>query len=122
VVGDTDTQTLTNKRITKRVQTLSDATSITPDSDSYDISSQTNTQAAGTLTVNAPTGTPTDGQSLVIRIKSTNVQTFAWNATYNGGSNGLPTSSTGNSKVDLYSFMRDSITTNWVFTGAVTGF
>ena len=88
---DSGTKTLTNTRITKRVGTASDATSITPDSDSYDIVKQTNTQSAGTLTINAPTGTPTDGQQLQLRIKTTNQQTFSWNSTFRGSNDlGLP--------------------------------
>jgi hypothetical protein len=122
LVGKATTDTLTNKRITKRIQSMGDATSFTPDSDSYDISSQTNTQALGTLTANAPTGTPTDGQSLMIRIKSTNVQTFSWNAAYSGGSNGLPTATTGGSTVDMYAFMYSTLTTTWLYTGGVGGF
>ena len=80
----------------ERVNSVADATSITPSIDSYDITSQTNTQALGTLTINAPTGTPRDGQEHIIRIKSTNVQTFSFNATYTGSTDTpLPISTYG---------------------------
>lgn len=82
VITPTATQTLTNKRISPRVVTVTNATTLTPDGDNSDVSSQVNTQAGGTLTVAAPTGTPTDGQKLIIRVKSTNAQTYSFNATY----------------------------------------
>lgn len=119
-VGLTETQTLTNKRITKRVVSASDATSVTPNADTSDITHQTNTQATGTLTMNAPTGTPTDGQSWMFRIDSTNVQTFSWNAIYVGGTTALPTATTGANDIDYYTFIYYSADTKWHFTGQAT--
>lgn len=67
VVGTTDTQTLTNKRITSRVASIASASTITPTGDTAD---QYNVTAlAVPATVAAPSGTPTDGQKLIIRIK-----------------------------------------------------
>lgn len=68
IAGTTDTQTLTNKRITPRVQTTTGATSpITPTGDTADM--YTVTALAVGATINAPSGTPTDGQRLILRIK-----------------------------------------------------
>ena len=67
VVGLSQTQTLTNKRITPRIGTIADAATITPtgdDSDQYNV-----TALAQAATIAAPSGTPTNGQKLVIRIK-----------------------------------------------------
>lgn len=122
VVTIDGTQTLTNKRITKRVTTAADATSITPNTDSADITSQTNTQATGTLTINADSGTPTDGQSWMLRIKSTNVQTFSWNSLYIGGTVALPATTTGSSKIDMYTFTYSTVNSKWMFTGSALGF
>lgn len=113
------TDTLTNKRITKRVTVASDATSITPNSDNADVTQQTNTQAAGTLTINADGGTPTNIQSWVLVIKSTNAQTFAWNSLYVGGQVALPIASSGGSKIDMYAFVYSTINSKWIFTGQV---
>src|SRR3990167_2993641 len=96
-------------RIAKRVVTASDATSITPNTDSADITYQANTQATGTLTINADGGTPLNGQSWLLKIKSTNVQTFSWNAGYVGGTTALPTATTGSSQIDYYAFIRDTV-------------
>ena len=103
------TQTLTNKRITPRVVTVADATSITPDGDTSDVVYQLNTQATGTLTINAPTGTPVEGDTIILKLKATNVQTFSWNAIYRGGTDiALPTVSTA-AKIDRMGFRYDSV-------------
>lgn len=118
----TGTQTLTNKRITKRTVTAADATSVTPNSDNADITYQSNSQTAGTLTINADTGTPTNGQSWLLKIKSTNVQTFSWNALYVGGTVPLPTATTGSGKIDNYAFLYDTVNSKFEFTGGALGF
>ena len=116
------THTFTNKRITKRVTTASDATSITPNTDNCDITYQANTQSAGTLTINADSGTPTNWQSWLLKIKSTNVQTFSWNAVFAGGTNALPTASSGSSKIDYFSFIYDTVNSKWHYTGSALNF
>jgi hypothetical protein len=111
-----------NGHFVKRVVTAADATSITPDTDNADIIYQSNSQAAGTLTINADTGTPTEGQSLALKLKCTNAQTFSWNAVYTGGTTALPTATTGSSKTDYFTFIYDSVASKWHFTGQALGF
>ena len=82
IVGDTDTQTLTNKRITKRVTTLTSSTTYTCPGDTSDQCYMAMTGSAGTLTVAAPTGTPVDGDQLILRFLCTNAQTFSWNTIF----------------------------------------
>ncbi len=114
VVDVSATQTLTNKRITPRVVSPADATSTTPNSDNADMTYQNNTAAGGTHTVNADTGTPTNGQLWIFKIKTTNVQTFSWNAQYVGGSTiALPTSTSGSSKIDYIGFIYDTVNSKW---------
>jgi hypothetical protein len=117
VTQSTETETLENKRITKRVVTAADGTSITPNSDTSDVVKQVNTQSAGTLTINAPTGTPTDGQPLILAIKSTNAQTYSFNAAYKAGTLALPTGHGGSSKWDYLGFIYNSTDSNWKFVG-----
>lgn len=75
------TETLTNKRITKRVVSTTSASSIGPDANGQDIIAVT--ALATNLTINAPTGTPTDGQCIVIRIQDNGTaRTLTWNAAY----------------------------------------
>lgn len=106
-----------------RIGAASDATSITPDIDSYDMVTQANTQSLGTLTINAPTGTPTNGQTLVLRIRSTNAHTYSFNATYRGSTDvPLPTAHSGSSKYDYMAFRYNSTTPKWDCLASVRGY
>lgn len=115
--------TLTNKRITKRVIDMADASSFTPTANTADANTHTNTQGVGTLTVNAPSGTPTDFQSITIRIKSTNVQTYAWNAIYRGStSEALPVASSGGGLTDYIIFVYNNADSKYDYLSTKTGF
>lgn len=97
-----------------RVAAMADATSFTPTAGTADMSTHVNTQAVGTLTANAPSGTPGDGQQLTIRLKSTNVQTFSWNAVYRGCTTVvLPATSTGGGKTDYFIFRYNAADAKW---------
>lgn len=123
LVGTTDTQTLTNKTVQARVVVIADATSITINADTTDVATQANTQAVGTLTVNAPTGTAVNGQKLILRLRSTNVQTFAWNAAFQGSTDiGLPTASSGATLYDYVGFIYNSTAAKWQMIAKVFGF
>lgn len=104
------------------ITTVSDATSITPNTDLNNIVYQSNSQSVGTLTINADAGTPVNGRSFLLKIKSTNVQTFSWNAQYVGGTVALPTATTGGGKIDTYAFLYDSVNSKYQFTGQALGF
>jgi len=106
-----------------RVVAIANATSITMNADTTDVATQDNSQAVGTLTVNAPSGTPYNGQRLILRLQSTNVQTFSWNAIFAGSSDLLlPTTSSGGSKDDYMGFMYNSTATKWQLVAKVFGF
>lgn len=67
IVGTTDTQTLTNKRVNARIGTVASAATITPTGDTSD---QYNVTALATAaTIAAPSGTPVDGQRLILRFE-----------------------------------------------------
>jgi hypothetical protein len=117
------TATLTNKNIQSRVVSIADGTSVTINGDTTDIATQANTQALGTLTINAPTGTPFNGQKLVFRLQSTNVQTFSWNAIFAGSTDlTLPTTSSGASKYDYMGFIYNSTAAKWQILAKNFGF
>lgn len=106
-----------------RVTTIADGTSISINADTTDTAVQTNTQTAGTLTINAPTGTITNGQRLIIRLQSTNVQTFSWNAVFAGSNDlTLPTASTGSGKYDYIGFQYNSVALKWQLLAKNFGF
>jgi hypothetical protein len=93
-------------------QTMANATSITP-AVGYGICRQDNAQAAGTLTVNAPSGTAFNGDRMILRLKTTNAQTYAFNAIYRGSTTtALPTTLAAG-KTDHIEFVYNSTDTKW---------
>ena len=119
--GDGTTQTRSS--FFPREVVITDATSITINSDITDIATQVNTQAAGTLTINAPSGTPVSGQKILLKLKSTNVQTFSFNAIFTGSTDlALPTASSGSSKYDYMGFIYNSSVVKWQILGKNFGF
>jgi hypothetical protein len=106
-----------------RTTTIADGTTIAINCDTTDLAIQVNTQAAGTLTVSAPTGNIVDGQRLIIRITSTNAQTFSWNAIFLGNIDlTLPTSTSGASKEDYIGFIYDSVSVKWHLVAKSLGY
>lgn len=80
-VTPTGTTTLTNKRVTKRAGTETTNSTTTVNTDNYDIWSITALASANTINVS---GTPTDGQTLIIRIRDNGVSArgLTWNAIF----------------------------------------
>lgn len=92
------TETLTNKRVTPRsLAAASTSGAIAPASDTYD---QVNYLLTGSSSFSAPSGTPTNGQKLSIRLYAASTQTIsAWDATYRVIGTTLPTSVVGTKTV-----------------------
>jgi hypothetical protein len=89
----TGTETLTNKRIDPRVTSAASASSLTPDISASDVYAYT-ALAAG-LTINAPTGTPLDGDKLIFRLLDNGTsRALTWNGTYTVIGVTLPTATT----------------------------
>jgi len=89
----TGTETLTNKRIDPRVTSAASASTLTPDISASDVYAYT-ALAAG-LTINAPTGTPLDGDKLIFRLLDNGTsRALTWNATYTVIGVTLPTATT----------------------------
>lgn len=90
--------TFTSKRITSRVGTVTSAATITPtgdDSDLYIITAQ-----AAAATVVAPTGTPTDGQKLILRfLDNGTARALTWNVIYKPIGVTLPTTTVVSKKL-----------------------
>lgn len=106
-----------------RIVLQADSRTITPNVDTTDIAEQFNTQTIGSLTMAAPTGTPIDCQQLTFRIKSDAVQTFSWNAAYQGSTDiALPTATSGAGKYDYLNFIYNSTSGKWMLIQKVFGF
>ena len=111
----TGTGTLTNKRITPRVGTTPSSSTPTPDADANDF--YTVTALAAGATFGAPTGTPTNGQTLIIRIKDNGTaRTLAFNAIYRAVGVTLPTT-TVISKTLYLAMIYNSADTKWDVIG-----
>ena len=81
---------LSSTRIDPRVSSTASTATLTPDIASFDQYNLT-AQAAG-LTIAAPTGTPVDGNKLIIRILDNGTaRALTWNATYTVVGTTLPT-------------------------------
>ena len=115
------TETLTNKRVTQRVNSITDAATITPTGDSSD---QYNVTAlAQPATVAAPSGTPTSGQKLILRIKDNGTgRALTW-TTSSGGYRvvgvTLPTTTTAN-KTSYIGCIYNSDATFWDVVAVTT--
>ena len=114
VVGTTDIQTLTNKRVTTRVNSVTSDSTITPTSDDAD---QYNVTAlAEPASFADPSGTPTDGQQLRLRLKDSGTgQPLTW-ATGSGGYRScgatLPTTTVAN-KTTYVTLVYNSAASVW---------
>jgi len=98
-------------RINPRVSSAASAASITPDISTYD--QYALTAQAANLTINAPTGTPVDGNKLLFRILDNGTsRTLTWNATYTVIGVTLPTATTAN-KTTYVGCIYNAAATRW---------
>lgn len=115
IVGTSDTQTLTNKRISERVATTTSSATPTPNSDTDDVFMLT-AQAAAAAFAN-PTGTPTSGQSMIIRIKdNATARALTWGSQYRAIGTTLPATTVG-SKTLYVSMIFNAADTKWDVIG-----
>jgi len=113
-------QTLTNKRITKRVGTSASAATHTINSDNYDVF--TVTAQAEAVTFAAPSGTPTQGQTLLIRIKDNGTaRGITWNGIFRDGTDIAKPTTTVISKTLYVGFVYNSTDSKWDLIFVVDG-
>lgn len=118
VAGIAATQTLTNKRVDPRVSSSASAASVTPDIASYD--QYAFTALAGGLTINAPTGTPVDGNKLIFRFLDNGTsRALTWNATYTAIGVIIPTATTV-SKTTYVGCIYNANNTRWDVVAVTT--
>ena len=111
VVTGTGTATLQNKRIDPRVVSTTTATTLTPDVSAAD--QYAYTALASGLTINAPTGTPVDGDKLIFRLLDNGTtRALTWNATYTVIGTTLPTATTA-SKMIYVGCIYNAANTRW---------
>ena len=121
VINDSGTLSATriaSTRIDPRVTSAASASSLTPD---VSVADQYNyTALAANLTINAPTGTPVDGQKLMFRILDNGTsRTLTWNATFTVIGVTLPTATTAN-KTTYVGCVYNANNTRWDVVAVVT--
>ena len=112
------TATLTNKRIDPRTSSTASTATLTPDISSFDQYNLT-AQAAG-LTVAAPTGTPVDGNRLILRILDNGTaRSISWNGTYTAIGITLPITTVIN-KMTYVGCIYNATNTRWDVVAVTT--
>lgn len=112
--------TLANYEILTSGRTFTETTTatLTPDISAFDQYNLTAQDQA--LTVAAPTGTPVDGNKLILRILDNGTsQTISWNATYTVIGTTLPTTTTAN-KMLYVGCIYNSTNTRWDVVAVTT--
>ncbi len=104
----------------ERVTALTDGATITPVADTTDIATVT---LGGNRTLATPTGTPTDGQKLILRAKqdATGSRTLTLASGYSDPA-GLLSLTTTAAKTDRLTFEYDAALAKWCLIGIVKGF
>jgi len=107
------TNTFTNKRITPRITAITSNATWSPSADNDDVYEIT-AQAVDATTISNPSGTPVDGQQLIIRVKGTAARALTWSGSQWRASSdpALPTTTT-TTKTLYLGFMYNSADTKW---------
>jgi hypothetical protein len=101
VVGTTDTNILTNKRITARTGTVASDATPTINTDNVDFFSITAQTVDITSFTTNLSGTPTDGQTLWIAITGTAARAITWGASFEASTIALPTTTVTTARLDV---------------------
>lgn len=113
LVGRATTDTLTNKRVTKRITTITSSATPTINTDNCDFVTITALATAITSMTTNLSGTPVNGDSLVFRIKDDGTaRGITWGASFASRGATLPTTTTL-SKVTYVGFFWNSVASTW---------
>ncbi len=107
------TNTLTNKRITPRVGTTTSSATPTINTDNYDMYTLTAQAVDITSFTTNLSGTPTDGQKLIIRITGTAARAITWGASFVASTVALPTTTVTTDMLTV-GFIYDTVSAKWV--------
>ena len=116
VVGTTDTNILTNKRITARTGTVASDATPTINTDNVDFFSITAQTVDITSFTTNLSGTPTDAQTLWIAITGTAARAITWGASFEASTIALPTTTVTTARLDV-AFIYNTVTSKWRCVG-----
>lgn len=106
------TNTLTNKRVTLRVGSTTSSATPTINTDNYDVYQLTAQAADITSFTTNLSGTPTDGDGLIIEITGTAARAITWGASFEASTVALPTTTVSTDKLTV-GFIWNSATSKW---------
>ena len=106
------TDTLTNKRITKRIGSTTSSATPTVNTDNVDIYKLTAQTVDITSFTTNLSGTPTDGQTLIIQITGTAARAITWGASFEASTVALPTTTVSTNRLDV-GFIWNTATSKW---------
>lgn len=112
VAGISDTQTLTNKRITKRVGSTTSSATPTINTDNVDMYMLTAQAVDVTSFTTNLSGTPTEGQTLWIAITGTSARALTWGSSFEASTVALPTTTVSTNRLDVV-FVWNTVTSKW---------
>jgi len=111
------TNTLTNKRITKRTGTTTSSATPTINTDNVDFYSLTAQTADITSFTTNLSGTPTEGQTLWIAITGTAARAITWGSSFEASTIALPTTTVTTNRLDV-GFVFNTVSSKWRCTAA----
>jgi parallel beta-helix repeat protein len=106
------TQTLTNKRVTKRTGTTTSSATPTINTDNVDFYSLTAQTADITSFTTNLSGTPTENQTLWIAITGTAARAITWGTSFEASTVALPTTTVTTARLDV-GFVWNTVTSKW---------
>jgi hypothetical protein len=113
IAGISDAQTISNKRITKRVITVTQSATPAINTDITDIASVTGLAQGITSMSTSLTGTPIDGDSIIVRITDNGTaQTIAWGISFEASTVALPTTTVASTML-MIGFIWHTTTSAW---------
>jgi hypothetical protein len=115
-----DLSEYTGALLPKKVETLTDAATVTPSAANNGGKLLTLSQATQ---IANPSGSPTAFQQYILRIKSTTARALTWGTQFRSGADVLlPTTTTGGGLTDYFGFQWNSDDSKWDILSKVTGY
>jgi len=112
LVGTGTTNTLTNKRITKRTDSTTSSATPTINTDNVDMYLLTAQAVDITSFTTNLSGTPTEGQLLWISITGTGARAITWGSSFESSTVSLPTTTVSTNRLDV-GFVWNTVTSKW---------